>query len=651
MRHNKNGLGEEGLFVALSAINQTQCVPPLADQEVRSIAKSVARYTPADNAWQPITTFNQYNLPPFPIQALPINLQQWVIAESEATQTSPDLAAFLALAAIAAACQRKIEICVKENYTEPLSVYIIIALEPGNRKSAVFRHATKPIYEYETSQAQVLKDSVAASQSEYEVWRKRVKHAQDDAAKAIPEEYNAKMSLAKELAVEFSKMKPLVPPRYVVDDATTEKIVSLLCEHGERIAMMSADSDIFAVMAGRYSAKGEPNFAIYLKAHVGDSHRVDRISGNGGILEQPALTLALTVQPSVLREINKTSQFADRGLVARILFSIPVSLVGQRKTRTIPVTGMAAFAYERLITNLLSIPPQLDDRYKIVAYQISLSPEALELFESYATTLEPKLAPYGAHHDIVNWAAKLAGSVIRLAGLLHLADHHASSRPWEIPLPPNTLQRAIEIGDYLVEHARCAHGFMKSDPQVENAQYLLGWIKKIGTPSFTKRDLYRHARGKLQKMSDMEPPLALLIQHGYLRERPLENKAGPGRNPSPVLEVHPDYLASGQNCHNGQNTSPVSASHELAVNSGHSSHSIPVQSNNDTPANPHLLEDVVEVFGDKVETQKIEQEASFPDFPLYGKQHQHEYTATPGSTTNLKRCRHCGEFAPTEKRK
>lgn len=45
----RRGLSEETIYLSLSEVNKRQCNPPLADYEVRKIAHSTARYTPASN--------------------------------------------------------------------------------------------------------------------------------------------------------------------------------------------------------------------------------------------------------------------------------------------------------------------------------------------------------------------------------------------------------------------------------------------------------------------------------------------------------------------------------------------------------------------------------------------------------------------------
>lgn len=590
LKRNSNGISEEAILAALQAINQTQCKPPLSTDEVARISKSVFRYSPPADEWPGLVEFNEYNLPPFPLHALPPILAEWSHAEAEATQTPVDLSALLALATIAVACQRKFGLEIKPGYTEPLNIYLLIALDPGSRKSAVFRDVMKPIYEYEQRVALTLKDKITASQNEYLIVKRRVKLAQEEAAKASPEELAEKRNIANEFAVQLSNMRPLAAPRYVVDDATTEKLVSLLCEHDERIAMLSADSDIFLVMAGRYSAKGEPNFGIYLKAHIGDSHRVDRVHGPSASLEQPALTLALTVQLSVLQDLTKTPQFAGRGLLARFWYALPISRIGNRRVKTAPVSPFLKDQFEHVVTRLLDVPPDRDERHKTLTRYLQFAPDTLEVFEYYASTIEPKLSKYGELNDITSWASKVVGSVARLTGLLHLAEHHNDLEPWRTPIEPDTLYRAIEIGDYLTAHAQAAHGYMKADSHIESAKYVLDWILKLGNATISKRDLYRRVRGKLQKMSDLELPLNLLIQHGYVRER--QQKSQGGRLPSPLIELHPDLLK--KYGHNGQK-SPTDDT------SGHSGHQ--------NEGNPHLLEDVQEVFGDTVTPESNQQGA------------------------------------------
>jgi len=124
-----------------------------------------------------------------------------------------------------------------------------------------------------------------------------------------------------------------------------------LVEHGS-IAVLSPEGGVFDVMGGRYS--GEPNIDVYLKAHTGESLRVDRMNRPSEYVARPILTLCLTVQPVVLKRLAEKRDFRGRGLVARFLYSIPSSLLGRRAINPPLVPPDLSHRYEQLLRTLLS---------------------------------------------------------------------------------------------------------------------------------------------------------------------------------------------------------------------------------------------------------------------------------------------------------
>src|SRR6266487_2555221 len=122
--------------------------------------------------------------------------------------------------------------------------------------------------------------------------------------------------------------------RLVADDITPEAAASLLADQGGRLAVLSAEGGIFATLAGRYS--GAPNLEVFLKGHAGDRLVVDRKGRDSEHIAQPALTLGLAVQPELLRDIAAMPGFRGRGLLARILYSLPATTVGRRRVGTPP---------------------------------------------------------------------------------------------------------------------------------------------------------------------------------------------------------------------------------------------------------------------------------------------------------------------------
>jgi hypothetical protein len=130
------------------------------------------------------------------------------------------------------------------------------------------------------------------------------------------------------------------------------------------------------------------------------------------------------------------------------------------------------------------------------------------------------------------------------------------------------MRRAIQIGRYLLAHARSALAQMGADPLVADAQHILDHLRRCGAGHITRRDLHRAVRGRFERAANLEAPLALLAEHGWIRIRTPERR-GAGRKASPDIEIHPDAQTYGQNGHIGH--SPPAPD-----DSGNRVHSVPL---------------------------------------------------------------------------
>lgn len=180
----------------------------------------------------PIPLGDQLATNQFPIEAQPEPLRAWVEAEAEATQTPPDLAAVVALATISACVAKKVEVEIRPRWSEPLNTYWVVALEPGNRKSAVFRDAVAPLHQCEKALREQLVASAKAGEIRQRILERRVNAAIAEAARSgSPRDCQT----AEELAVEMESMRVQSPPCLVVDDITPERLAGMLAEQGDAL--------------------------------------------------------------------------------------------------------------------------------------------------------------------------------------------------------------------------------------------------------------------------------------------------------------------------------------------------------------------------------------------------------------------------------
>ncbi|MDA0237713.1 MAG: DUF3987 domain-containing protein, partial [Proteobacteria bacterium] len=296
-------------------------------------------------------------------------------------------------------------------------------------------------------------------------------------------------------------------------------------------------------------SNGVANLDLFMQAYTGDPTTVDRVSRESIRLEQPLLTMLISPQPDLLRELGEHPIFRQRGLLARIDFTMPESLVGGRDPDAPPVPPELRQAWCAALTRLLKIPmPPVGE-----AHTLSLSREAQAVFRPFQQTSENNLNPGEYYEDIVDWGGRVPGKAIRIAGQLHMLEcaeaQTGDSWVWTDEISGPTMARAIEIASYYAEHALVVLDFMKNKGTGGDLEKVWQSIQRRGFSGFTLSDLHQSVRRQF------EPPellkvLRSLVDMNYLREVHRERTGKAGRPCSPLFETNP-----GKRTFNPNNTS------------------------------------------------------------------------------------------------
>lgn len=492
------------------------------------------------NSWEPPAPLAEFDLPPFPVEAIPSDLSilsQYCEAVAESFQVPVDLPVMLALAGAGAALAKRIEVHVRGNHYEPVNLFTAIAMEPANRKTGVFSEISRPLSDYERELVEKMAPEIERSRTERAILEARLKDAQNRTAKTREGSERADaMREAQDLAEQLRQTPVLISPRLLADDATPEKLASLLHNHGGRIALLSPEGDTFDLMAGRYGTGG-PNLGVYLKGHAGDDLRVDRVNRPAEFIHKPALTIGLAVQPAVLRGLIERPGFRGKGLLARFLYSIPKSTLGRRKMAPAPVPQDLTAQYHALMLAALRLEPITDDAGRPGPRIVRVGEEALKQLVDFAEKIEPKLASGGEYGGMADWAGKLTGAVARVAGIYHALAYARTGRPEEYPIAAETVLCAIALAEYLIPHARAAFAEMGSDPEIELARRILEWLKlDHGSGS---RDEKRTARSVQPRSATSTAPSAFWRTTGTSENwsRSVKRRAGnPQRHTRSILQ-------------------------------------------------------------------------------------------------------------------
>lgn len=487
----------------------------------------IAQDTVAGHQWPKPIPLGAPDPDRIPIHTWPHILKDYAKGAAAETETPPELPAMLALGVLSTVAQRYAYVEIRPGYTEPTNIYTAIALPPATRKSQEFKRATLPLVRWEADQRMAADADKKAAESKLATYKERIKKLRAQAAKTKDDDEATE--LADKIA-ELETKEPTIPtaPRLFTSDVTTEHLATIMAGNNEALGLLSSEGGIIETMAGRYN-NNIPNIDLYLQAHAADFVRVDRGSKPPVIMDEPRLTMALAIQPDVLEALSNKPAFKGRGLVGRILYVIPPSMLGSRTGNGHWISQFDIGRYSDLITSMADMALTCSKPGKIY-----LSAKAREVWSAYWHEVEPDLAEGGQYAHCTDWFGKAPGAAARIAALFHIAVHPTDALRHEVSA--EHMAAAVATIKALGTHALKVYGQMGAIPGADLARVLLDWIQRHGHREFSARDAHLNHRSRFHTADELDLPLNVLVDHGYIR--PLANNPGPGR-PSKRYQVNP----------------------------------------------------------------------------------------------------------------
>lgn len=502
-----------------------------ATLEKERLAEAQKDFERIDSSWEEPIPFGRYELPPFPTDALPPDIGEYVEAVAESTQTPVDMAGTAALSMISVCTQGKYEIQGKADWIEPPNTFTDVIAMPSERKSAVLHFIVRPGDDYEKQYNLQIAGRIEASKMRLRILERRQKAIEEKVAKG-----NAEPGELEQIAQEIAEFEVEKPLHLYVDDITTEKLVSVMASNHGRAALISSEGGIFDTLAGIYTKN--VNIDVMLKGYSGDTIRVDRIGRESVNIMNPSLTVLLMTQPKVVSDVLGNKTFRGRGLTARFLYCLPKSWVGERKFQSRPVPDEVYRRYEQRIVNML------EEEYPERPNIITLSPEASKLLTDFAEELEPKMK--AEYTEIADWAGKLVGNTLRIAGLLCRAGvYRAPEFLYEnepLVVSGETMTNAIKLGRYYLSHALAVFDVIPEAAMHRDADRILKMIRDRKLIDFNRRTAMRFCQ-TFKTVAEIQPVLDFLEDYGYIAAVAGPPTYGKGRPPMPKYKVNPRVLS------------------------------------------------------------------------------------------------------------
>jgi replicative DNA helicase len=177
-------------------------------------------------AWPAPTPLRSVSqLPAFPVEVFPAWLTQMVRATAADVQVPEDLPAMLALGVVSAAATGSVEVEIRRGWTEPVHLYLAVAMAPGSAKSPVFRRMTAPVKRVAAWISGWTSSRSSAATARKRIFEEAADRAERAAARAATPEA-VEQAVSARLAADAVAVP--IDPRLLVDDATPEELTTLL---------------------------------------------------------------------------------------------------------------------------------------------------------------------------------------------------------------------------------------------------------------------------------------------------------------------------------------------------------------------------------------------------------------------------------------
>lgn len=521
-RQHKQGASVEQIEPVLAALNAARCVPPLAADEVHTIAASKGRIRP-DALSEPTPLVRPVSPPAaYPLDALGALLAPAARAIAEIVQVPDALAGNTVLATAALAAQAHADVQTLGG-ARPLSLYVLTVAESGARKSAADDVALAPVREH-------ARRLTLMHRTEVQEWERAAAARKLDRTRARKEaqsgdDYAAALA---EITEEPSPRKPWL----ICSEPTAEGLMRSLAD-GQYAQGVYTDEG-GQIIGGHAMSEEAELRTIAMLSRAWQGSPLDRVRATDRehiVLYGRRVSMHLLAQPEVAARMLGRPLYRSQGYLARWLIAAPESLAGTRMhdpTRPAPGDDGRIRKYSHAVGQLLERTPVEDHEVDGLSPRVlALSAEARALLVSAYDRMEHEQRGGGALDSARDWAAKAAEHACRIAGVLTLINDTDA-----IHISAEAMSGALALTEhYLGEYMRLV-GVAAIPEHIREAQLLLEWLRRKRRASITARYVMQYGPGSIRSGEAARRALSTLTEHGWLTSED-------GR----TYTVHPALLA------------------------------------------------------------------------------------------------------------
>lgn len=408
---------------------------------------------------------------PFPLQVFPAQFQKFIKEVSVSIHVNTTMVACAVLPIISSAIGNTVRISPKEDWLEPIFIWLIIIEKTGRGKSPLMRILTKHVKRLQSISEKEYREKMNAYDIEMKVRKGKNK---DELIKTSIDGIIAD-------SAEMPKRR-----HYFVQNFTVEALADVFDDDSRGTMICRDELAGYILSLNQYKNKGDDREQI-LELWDAAEWKNDR-KKEKKYLHNTGIGLIGGIQTEKLSEIFTKESFCD-GLLPRHLMSLSRNEQPQFSRKTISTDTNDW--YTKLLDECYSKEIKFDENNCIESTILKLDEEAIRVFEKFFEEYW-KYEKYVSRR-LSTFIPKLISYSLRIAGVLHVIECFVNGRT-ETEIRKETIINAIEITKFFAGQAvEVIKLYDKAEDSLNEIQKaLIGVLKKLqgeiknGRLSFSK---------------------------------------------------------------------------------------------------------------------------------------------------------------------
>jgi len=484
-------------------------------------------------------------IPPFPKALLPLVLRDWVIDTSDRLQVPREMVAAPLMVSLGALIGKKVGIAPKkhDDWVVIATLWGMVIAPPGTLKTPTLGEALsylKTIEKMERDRASSIKQEL---ERELEILEAEITAAKKKLKK---DDLEGKEALTELLQRRDELKLELKPKRYILNDATIEKIADLLESNPNGLLVVR--DEILGLISSFNKTGHEPDRQFYLESWSGTgSFYIDRITREGSYVENLILSLYGGLQPDRLATLIKKmmqGKDGDDGFLQRFQLGIYPEILDQWELVDRPPNEEARSKIEELFSKITedgfcSQGATLNQRTGIPF--LRFDPNAQQIFNEWYTNLNRRIRSDDLRQTplLASHLSKFSKLIPSLALIFHIVNKASSPDSGDL-VTQESVECAIKWGDFLELHAMKIYAISTHGDIIAADKLARKILSGEVSDGDKVRIIYRHHWQGLSNKDDVEEALSVLEHCRWLKTEmvyPLE-----GGRPSEVVKLNPAII-------------------------------------------------------------------------------------------------------------